>query len=135
MQIWTNTLKGRNSVQRWNNKLSALRRFIRGWAAQINGEYKKKKSDLQNTICSLDVQAEVRDLNVEELECLSQARENLIKLLREEEIKYYQRAKEKHILLGDNNTRYFHMIANGKHRKSGFYRSKMAAIKLKDMLI
>lgn len=134
-QIWTNTFKGRNSVQRWNNKLSALRRFIRGWAAQINGEYKKKKSDLQNTICSLDVQAEVRDLNVEELECLSQARENLIKLLREEEIKYYQRAKEKHVLLGDNNTRYFHMIAKGKHRKSGFYRSKMAAIKLKDMLI
>jgi hypothetical protein len=52
-----------------------------------------------------------------ELECLSQARENLIKLLREEEIKYYQRAKEKHVLLGDNNTRYFHMIANGNHRK------------------
>ncbi|WVZ90237.1 hypothetical protein U9M48_036553 [Paspalum notatum var. saurae] len=68
-EIWTKTNKGRNSVQRWNNKLSALRRFLRGWAAQTNGEYKKKKAELQNTICSLDIEAEVRDLNENELEC------------------------------------------------------------------
>jgi hypothetical protein len=58
-----------------------------------------------------------RDLSEEEQEQLARAREDLSKLLREEEIKYYQRAKAKDIILRDNNTRYFQMIANGKHRK------------------
>ncbi|KAJ1290602.1 hypothetical protein BS78_02G256700 [Paspalum vaginatum] len=120
-EIWSKTSKGQNLVQRWNNKLSALWRFLRGWAAQTNEEYKKKKSELQNIICSLDSEAEVRDLNETELECLSQSRDHLTNLLREEEIKYYQRAKAKDVLLGDNNTRYFHMIANGKHRKKKIY--------------
>ena len=42
----------------------------------------------------------------------------MIKLLREEEIKFYQRAKANDVLLGDSNTRYFQMVANGKHRKN-----------------
>jgi hypothetical protein len=45
-EIWSCSNKGKNSVQRWNNKLSALRRFLHGWAAQSNGEYKKKKVEL-----------------------------------------------------------------------------------------
>ena len=65
----------------------------------------------------MDVTAEGRDLYEEEQEQLARAREDLSKLLREEEIKYYQRAKAKDIILRDNNTRYFQMIANGKHRK------------------
>jgi hypothetical protein len=41
----------------------------------------------------------------------------LAKLLREEEIKFYDKAKVIDVLLGDNNTKYFQMVANGKHRK------------------
>jgi mannosylglycoprotein endo-beta-mannosidase len=37
--------------------------------------------------------------------------------LREEEIKWYERAKVKTLLEGDDNTRFFHLVANGKHRK------------------
>ena len=69
----------------------------------------------------MDIEAEVRDLNEDELECLTQSRDHLTKLLREKEIKYYQWAKAKDVLLGDNNTHYFHMIANGNHRKRGIY--------------
>lgn len=116
-EIWTKTAKGLNSIQRWNNKLSALCRFLREWAAQTNVAYKKKKSELQNSISSLDTTIEVRDLTEHEQVCLAQSPDHLTKLLMEEEIKYYQHAKTKDILLGDNNTRYFQMIANGKHRK------------------
>ena len=49
------------------------------------------------------------------------ARDDLIKLLREEELRFYQRAKATDVLLGDNNTRYFQMIANGKHRKKRIF--------------
>jgi mannosylglycoprotein endo-beta-mannosidase len=44
--------------------------------------------------------------------------------LREEEIKWYERAKVKTLLEGDANTRFFHLIANGKHRKQHIYRLK-----------
>lgn len=56
-----------------------------------------------------------------ELEEPAQSRDHLTKLLREEEIKYYQHAKVKDVLLGDNNTRYFQMVANGKHRKKRIF--------------
>ena len=60
---------------------------------------------------------ETRLLTDGKIEQLEKARDDLIKLLREEELKFYQRAKATDVLLGDNNTKYFQMIANGKHRK------------------
>jgi hypothetical protein len=41
----------------------------------------------------------------------------MCKLRREEEAKWAQRAKVKNIQEGGNNTKYFHLIANGKNRK------------------
>jgi hypothetical protein len=38
----------------------------------------------------------------------------MARLLREEEFKWYQWSKS---LEGDANTRYFHSVANGRHRK------------------
>jgi hypothetical protein len=52
---------------------------------------------------------------------LSQAWDQLAKLLREEKIKLYQRARVNDVLLGDNNMKYFQMIANGKHRKKQIF--------------
>ena len=65
----------------------------------------------------MDTTAENRLLTDGEREQLETARDNMAKLLREEELKLYQCAKATDVLLGDNNTRYFQMIANGKHRK------------------
>jgi hypothetical protein len=45
----------------------------------------------------------------------------LMQLLREEEIKWYQRSKANKLLQGDSNTRYFHLVANGKRRKSHIF--------------
>jgi len=42
--------------------------------------------------------------------------------LREKEIKWYERAKVKTLLEGDDNTRFFHLVANGKHRKQHIYK-------------
>jgi hypothetical protein len=39
-------------------------------------------------------------------------------LLREEEMKCYQRSKSDKLLQGDSNTKYFHLVANCKHRKT-----------------
>jgi hypothetical protein len=49
-------------------------------------------------------------------------KERLVSLLREEELKWCERAKVKMLLEGDANTRSFHLVANGKHWKQHIYR-------------
>ena len=54
---------------------------------------------------------------MQEIELKSQSNAQIARLLREEELKWYQRSKSQFILEGDSNTRYFHSIANGRHGK------------------
>jgi len=120
-EIWSQLVVGQNSVQRWNRKMGALRKQLRGWARHHHGVYKAQKENLQKVVTNLDTQAEIRNLSQGERDQLETARDDLIKLLREEELRFHQRAKATDVLLGDNNTRYFHMIANGKHRKKRIF--------------
>jgi len=120
-EIWIQPVVGQNSVQRWNRKMGALRKQLWGWARHHHGVYKAQKENLQKVVTNLDTQAEIRNLSQGERDQLETARDDLIKLLREEELRFHQRAKATDVLLGDNNTRYFHMIANGKHRKKRIF--------------
>jgi hypothetical protein len=36
-------------------------------------------------------------------------------------MKWYQRSKMDKLLKGDNNTKYFHLVANGRHRKTRIF--------------
>jgi hypothetical protein len=47
--------------------------------------------------------------------------QRLTTILREEEIRLFQWAKVKHLLEGDNNTKYFQLVANGKHQKQRIF--------------
>ena len=47
--------------------------------------------------------------------------ERLAELLREEELKWSQRAKVKQLLEGDANTKFYHLVANGRHRKTRIF--------------
>jgi hypothetical protein len=121
VEIWNKPVTGQNSVQRWNKKMSLLRRHLRGWASHTIGLYKQHKAFLLSMINDLDVAGEVRILSQAERDQLTGARDQLTRLLRDEEIKYYQHAKATNSMLGDNNTRYFQMIVNGKHRKKRIF--------------
>jgi hypothetical protein len=68
-------------------------------------------------IDELDIKAETVPLNTSESGRLREANEKLSKLRREEESKWAQRAKVKYVQEGGNNSKYFHLIANGKHRR------------------
>jgi methionine salvage enolase-phosphatase E1 len=91
----------------WLNKLRHLRRFLKGWAKNQSGKYKREKERLLNIIECLDLKAETTLLNSTEREELKKANDSLNKLRREEESKWTQRAKVKHIQEGGNNTMYF----------------------------
>jgi hypothetical protein len=58
----------------------------------------------------LDKKAESTLLDQNELNLKHVLNERLSELLREEEIKWYQRAKVKDLLEGDANTKYFQLV-------------------------
>ena len=99
-KVWARHPRGNTPIQRWNNRIRALRRFLRGWAKHTAGIYKKEKLRLSTLIDSLD---------------------KIARLLREEEIKWYQRCKADSLVQGDDNTKYFQMLANGRHRKKRIF--------------
>jgi hypothetical protein len=64
------------------------------------------------------LKAENTPLSKDERLSLRKANDELAKLRRDEEAKRAQRAKVKHVQEGGNNTKYFHLVANGKHKKN-----------------
>ena len=115
--IWERLVAGSSPIQRWNNKLRALRRHLSGWARNTAGLLKKEKLRLSSIIDDLEAIAEIRPLTTQEIEYKSQSNATLAGTLREEELKWYQRLKAQFLLEGDSNTRYFHSVANGRHRR------------------
>ena len=72
---------------------------------------------MSTIIDDLEAFAEVKPLSLQEVELKNQSNAAIAGLLREEELKWYQRSKTQFILEGDSNTRYYHSLANGRHRK------------------
>jgi len=120
-KIWGSVDNGSSPMRRWQNKIKRLRQFLRGWAKNENGNYKKEKDELFRLARELDLKAESQFLSQQELDLKQSVKERITQLLREEEIKWFQRAKTKHLLEGDNNTTFFHMVANGKRRKTRIF--------------
>jgi hypothetical protein len=107
-------------MQKWQNKIRRLRQFLRGWAKNMAGAYKKEKQELMRKSEELDKKAETQLLSQREWDLKQSISERLGQLLREEELKWFQRAKTTKILKGDSNTKYFQMVANGKKGKLVF---------------
>jgi hypothetical protein len=96
--------------------------IFEGVGKNMNGAYKKEKQELLRKAEELDKMVESQLLSQREWDLKQSIHERLNQLLREEEIKWFQRAKTTKILKGDNNTKYFQMITNGKRRKTRIVR-------------
>jgi uncharacterized protein (DUF927 family) len=90
---------------------------LRGWDKNMSGKYKKGKKHILNTLDLLDKKAEITLLDSNEIGLKQYLNNRLAKLLREAEMKWYQRAKVRELLEGDSNTKYFQLIAKSKYRK------------------
>jgi hypothetical protein len=98
-----------------------VRQYLKGWAKNISGQYKKEKKEILNILDDLDKKAEISALETHERDLKQFLKNRLAELLREEDIKWYQWAKVKELLEGDSNTKYFQLIANGKYRKTRIF--------------
>ena len=91
-------------MERWHAKIRRLRQFLRGWAKNTSGACNKEKKTILNKLDGLDKKTEVVLLSAQELDLKHCLQNRLAELLREEELKWYQRAKSKNLLQGDSNT-------------------------------
>jgi hypothetical protein len=118
---WASITSGSNPMEVWQNKIRHLRQFLRGWAKNLCGSYKTEKEHFLSIIDFLDCKAESAPLDEDERRALRSAQDAIAKLRRDEESKWAQRAKVKHVQEGGENTKYLHLIANGKHRRKKIF--------------
>jgi hypothetical protein len=84
-----------------------VRQYLRGWAKNVSGQYKKEKKENLNILDDLDKKTEISALETHERDLKQFLKNRLAELLREENIKWYQWVKVKELLEGDSNTKYF----------------------------
>ena len=121
-EVWESVDPGPTPMETWQTKIRRLRQHLRGWAKNTSGILKKEKKKILDKLDSLDKKAETCILSPQKVDLKQYLKTRLAEMLREEEIKWYQRAKVKELLEGDSNTKYFQLIANGKHRKTRIYK-------------
>jgi hypothetical protein len=119
--IWSNTSSGNIPMERWQSKIRRVRQYLREWTKNTSRQYKKEKKNILNTLYGLDKKVENIPLSPTELDLKHYLNNRLAELLREEEIKWHQRAKVKELLEGDSNTKYFQLVASGKYRKTRIF--------------
>lgn len=93
-------------------KLKALKNFIKRWNKKEFGRIEKRKSDCLRNIAHLDVKEQQDLLNQEDRVAKEEFRKQYLNWLRLEEIHWRQQAQTSWLRFGDNNTSFFHSIAN-----------------------
>jgi hypothetical protein len=76
-KVWRKESRGTTSMQRWQNKIRRLRQFLRGWAKNMNGAYKKEKQELLRMAEELDKKAESQLLSQREWDLKQSIHERL----------------------------------------------------------
>jgi hypothetical protein len=70
-RVWEGPITGWSPVERWNNKLWALHKYLCGWARHVVGILKARSVRLSVIIDELEALAEVRPLHMHEIELKS----------------------------------------------------------------
>ena len=109
---------------RSKKKLKDVKQYFNGWGFHIQGEKRKRKKDLQDSLAELEAQEELATLSFSQMMEKSNLLCELMGILEEEELYWFKRSHETWLHKGDNNTDYFHRIANGRKRKIPFFFSR-----------
>ena len=101
-----------------NIKLKRLKKYYKGWGAHSFGHARKRKKWIKEELEEIEKQEEEGPLDPESYERRTTLNTELNEILADEELFWLQHSNERWLLKGDQNTAYFHRIANGRKRKN-----------------
>jgi hypothetical protein len=111
---WNLPVRSKNSIDIWKEKVKRLKKTLKGWNINEEGFNRRKINTLKMNLNRLDIKNESKNLSDKEKNEKMEYEFHLKTLLLEEETKMIQIAREKNIIAGDENTKYFYLKANGK---------------------
>lgn len=100
--------------------MKRFKQYFKGWGFNLQGAQKERKGEILNDLICLEAEETV-PLSYEKLCYRTQINSELLKILDEEELYWFKRSHENWLHKGDNNTKYFHRIANGRKRKKTIF--------------
>ena len=97
--------------------MKALKVDLKKWIREEFGDLAFRKKNLLTELMGLDAREELVGLSNEEQICCLQLKGDIEQLAALEEISWRQKSRALYVKVGDNNTRFFHKLANS-HRNS-----------------
>jgi hypothetical protein len=116
-EIWLAPTRDNVALDRVLFKLKKVKRFLKGWGYNLAGSMKERKLEIEKLIKELEDQEESGPLSLDLVRRRIDLSVELFQIMEEEEIHWFKRNHETWLLKGDNNTNFFHRVANGKKRK------------------
>jgi hypothetical protein len=123
-KAWNSPVSGLDSISIVQEKLKKVKHSLKGWGANIRGDSIKKKKELLNELEILEILEEDNILTGDQYARKGLIQAILMQIYEEEEAFWFERSSKKWLLEGDNNTAYFHRIANGRKGKNTMYSLK-----------
>ncbi|RVW27875.1 K(+) efflux antiporter 2, chloroplastic [Vitis vinifera] len=106
-------------------KLRALKNILKIWNKEEFGLTETKKGEALMQVEYWDEKEKYAALNMEECEARNGARESYKSWVMKEEIFWRQKSRELWLKEGDNNTRFFHRIANAHSKRNWLSKLKV----------
>ena len=103
-------------------KLKALKEDLKKWNKEEFGDLAFRKKCLLTELMGLDAKEDLQGLSNEEDSHRSQVKRDIAALATLEETFLRQKSRALYVKEGDNNTRFFHRLANS-HRSTNHIRS------------
>lgn len=117
-KIWEKPCRAKSSLDKISQKLKLLKQYFKGWGANIQSDFRRKRSKISEELMELEKIKETTGLtSMQAIHKVELLKENFT-LLEQEETYWHNRSHEQWLIQGDNNTSYFHKIANGRKRKN-----------------
>jgi hypothetical protein len=120
-RLWEEPTRDSNILDKVHFKLGKVRKFLKGWGYNRAGMVKKMKKEIVEDLEIIEQKEDAGPLDLESVRkrCILLA--EMLKILEEEELHWFKRNHEIWLLQGDNNTDFFHRVANGRKHKHTLY--------------